>query len=766
MVYNQKLKIFNLCYETCKTCKNVGDPENHNCETCDVEHQFVPAKNSPNNCFTQCKYYYYITYFGNYKCTNYPQCPEEAQIFIKDKNKCIDSCLKDDDYKYQHKGNCLKNCPEGTIVGDDGICVNPENICQIKENVLEVQDINDNQIIQNKIMDYIREFEGTDIISTYTNNDYTLIIFKNSSCVSELDIKISGIYFGECYNKVKENYNFDDELIIAILENYKTNRNNPYISFGLFNPKSGEKIEIKNICTDSDNTVVLNKDILSSLDGNNTNYDVMIELLDQNINIFNISDDFFTDLCFYFRSPTKKDIPVKDRLTEFYPNISLCDSECKMTGINYTTKNAICDCPFNDILNNNIINTEGLDDTVGNVKQIINNSNIEVLKCLLKALRKINQSTGAIIIIILGGCTTIFVALFYIFQFPQMKIYIFEFTNDFISLLNDKIKVIRHAPPKKIKKIEKQENSDISEKNSKRRKPKKSFRNNNFVEKGNSIIYSSKSNDKFYKGNNAAKFYTEFGENDNINNLSGGGGDENTKINFFREYLSKPVEKMSFDYAYKYDKRSFCELYYYTITNKVMTLNTFLNKDPFKPIILKIITYISTIVLYFIINGFFFSTDYISKVYHLKTEEKFFSFVPRSLNRMIYTVLISFPMVTIIDCFFVDEARLKRIFIREQNNIPELRDQIIQIKNLIQRRLLAFFIFIFIVFIIGFFYVVSFNYVYYFTQIEWIKSTLFIFIFIEFLVIFLCLVSNILRLISLKCKSERLFKLSNLVNIA
>ena len=37
-------------------------------------------------------------------------------------------------------------------------------------------------------------------------------------------------------------------------------------------------------------------------------------LTDQNINVFNLSDEFFTDICYCFESPNGKDIPLKDRI--------------------------------------------------------------------------------------------------------------------------------------------------------------------------------------------------------------------------------------------------------------------------------------------------------------------------------------------------------------------------------------------------------------------------------------------------------------------
>ena len=45
------------------------------------------------------------------------------------------------------------------------------------------------------------------------------------------------------------------------------------------------------------------------IDENDTNYDILIDLLNNNINIFDPNDDFYTDLCFYYLSPKKKRHP-------------------------------------------------------------------------------------------------------------------------------------------------------------------------------------------------------------------------------------------------------------------------------------------------------------------------------------------------------------------------------------------------------------------------------------------------------------------------
>ena len=43
----------------------------------------------------------------------------------------------------------------------------------------------------------------------------------------------------------------------------------------------------------------------------------------QEINIFDLSSPFYLDIFYHFKSPNRKDIPFKERISIFYPNISL-----------------------------------------------------------------------------------------------------------------------------------------------------------------------------------------------------------------------------------------------------------------------------------------------------------------------------------------------------------------------------------------------------------------------------------------------------------
>ena len=77
------------CYRSCATCEYGGDGNQNNCTTCDVDYKKEPEKENSKNCVAICtNYYYYYTYYGQYKCTLVPQCPEENNLLIRRKKMC------------------------------------------------------------------------------------------------------------------------------------------------------------------------------------------------------------------------------------------------------------------------------------------------------------------------------------------------------------------------------------------------------------------------------------------------------------------------------------------------------------------------------------------------------------------------------------------------------------------------------------------------------------------------------------------------------
>ena len=770
---------FKPCYETCLTCVEGGNPRFHKCLSCEYGFKFRPDRNPEDNCTADCLYYY-ISPFGQYKCLKSLECPSNANLVIKEKSKCIDDCKKDDEYKYQYNGNCLKSCPENTE-NDNYLCkeINYDK-CTLSEKDIDLNDNLDTEEVETLVKSYLNEFSYTDNhISHYKNNDYRIMTYKNSSCIKELELKMPTVDFGNCYNKVKDECQISGDLIVVVID--KVTDNNPVTSYSFFNPKTGEKLNAAEICKEE--TITVEENLLSLLDENNTNYELMIQLTKQGVNIFNISDEFYTSLCYEYESPVDKDIALKDRMLLFYPNVTLCDQGCENKGIDLEDMTAKCDCKFNDIANNNLIKDNVLlNSLVDEALEIVNESNIAVVKCYKYFLKYFIKTFGGYITLGLIGIHLILSIIFFACDLNKIKKYIYDITQnylDYISLSNNIN--LQYPPPRKNKASTK----EITDKNNKKNILKKYNHSKSLLTTNNNKKkISSKDNliprrksFKLSKKITMAKFEKpkpniiiqktkdNYKKSEKSNIIT-----QKTKENYkkkekyFQEYLTTAIEDMDYDDALNRDNRKFCEYFFETVKDKQVIANTFCAVDQLKTRTIKIIIFILNIILYFAVNGLFFSEDYISEVYHLEEKEGFFTFFPRSINRFFYTTIVSLIVGFIVECFFVEEKKIKNILLREKEDKFNLKNEIILIIKQIQKRYLAFIIIVFIILFICLYYLVCFNYVYPHMQMEWIKSSIVIFFIIQIVSILTCLLETILRFISFNCKSERIYKISKLIN--
>ena len=346
---NKITKYFEKCYETCATCEYGGNERNNNCSSC--ENGFIPQPeiNNTKNCVINCPFYYYV-FYGRYECTYSFQCPNNSNFLVKTKRKCINNCQKDNNYKYQYNGECLESCPTNTTgENDDYICKDiNRDICTLAKREINISDdnllINDVDVMAKT---YTNEYDYTDNhISLFNEKNYKITIYKNKECISNLKLETSEIDFRKCYENVKNKYNIDDNLIMAIIDKKIEGQDYPkIISFSMYNPEKGEKLIINDVCENE--LVTVEENIIKKLN-NKYNYELIKYMLQQNIDIFNLSGEFYTDICFHFESPFDKDITLKDRFLLFFPNITLCENGCSMKGVKLDTMRSICQCKFNN----------------------------------------------------------------------------------------------------------------------------------------------------------------------------------------------------------------------------------------------------------------------------------------------------------------------------------------------------------------------------------------------------------------------------------
>jgi hypothetical protein len=230
------------------------------------------------------------------------------------------------------------------------------------------------------------------------------------------------------------------------------------------------------------------------------------------------------------------------------------------------------------------------------------------------------------------------------------------------------------------------------------------------------------------------------------------------------DYLKPDLDNMDYDDAIKLDQRSFFEYLNCRLKQKQIIMETFFYKENLKPLSIKALLLLLNINLYFVINGLFFNEIYIEKIYKANDdEENFFSYLSRSFNNFIYATLVSFIINIIIDCIFIEEKKIKRIFLREKEDQLQIKYEISLNMSSIKKRYIGFIFICLFICIISWYYLICFNYVYPGVKLEWIKSNFTIIIIMQTISILARILETILRSISFQCKKRKIYKIKQLI---
>ena len=127
------------------------------------------------------------------------------------------------------------------------------------------------------------------------------------------------------------------------------------------------------------------------------------------------------------------------------------------------------------------------------------------------------------------------------------------------------------------------------------------------------------------------------------------------------------------------------------------------------------------------------------------------------MEKFIYTTIVSIVISYIVDCFFVEEKKIKGILKREKDDLFKLNYEMTQLLKNILQRYNYFIIISFVITIFIWYYVSCFNNIYPYSRDEWIITSVLIIIIMQILSILVYLLETIIRFISFKCKSEKLY---------
>ena len=328
------------CYSVCRTCLPNSDESTPNCLTCQpgaytyednstVCDYFDKKKNgyvlNPLiNQYSECVGTFYILN-NAFKCD---ACNSQFPYLIIKTNQCVNSCFV---YKLLLFNNdCIEMCPAGTLMINDEKC-----IYYLNESKEPIVIENTKEEIKENLDDNILHLSETP--SIVIGKDFTLQV---SSANETKEIEgLSSLYLGECETILKTTYQLspDSRLIVSHIDTSKETDLTPKVEYKVYDDK-GNTLNIS-VCDSSYGITVS----LPILNNETVNMELGIEMGKKGFDVFDIDNDFFVDYCIPF-SDSKSDVVLKDRVKDYYQNVSFCEEGCTYGGINYTSNRVKCKC--------------------------------------------------------------------------------------------------------------------------------------------------------------------------------------------------------------------------------------------------------------------------------------------------------------------------------------------------------------------------------------------------------------------------------------
>ena len=233
------------------------------------------------------------------------------------------------------------------------------------------------------------------------------------------------------------------------------------------------------------------------------------------------------------------------------------------------------------------------------------------------------------------------------------------------------------------------------------------------------------------------------------------------KIEGKKKFYITPNEEyadMDFDEALKSDKRTFFQIYKSNLLEEHIIFNTFCTEVYLELRAVKISFLFFGYEINFFLNAFFYSDEYISDTYHNNGILDFASSLPKSIYSFIVTIILS----TLLKMLSNSKKQLSKIM-NEKKTEKEYLEALEKELNRLDKKLMVYYIIVFVLGILFAYYATSFCAVYRNSQIYWfigcIESSA-----MDFITPFLiCLLLAGLRFISILKKYKCIYKMSSLL---
>ena len=614
-------------------------------------------------------------------------------------------------------------------------------------------------ITKDKLLNELsRILKDIDIEKNYKikGEDFTLLIYPitNSSLLNST----THIDFSQCEEILRNSKNLSSSDILTILQLEINNTNDKSlinkVEYQVY--YNGNSSLDLSLCNDKNI-----KMFYAIKDNNLIDINSVASFQKSGIDIFNINDSFFSDICRPY-SDSNNDVVLEDRIKDIYLNYTLCEEDCTYIEFNVESKIISCDCKVKTN-----ISTDELSLNFLQYDNIDIDSNFGIIQCynLVFSLEGKLKNIGFWIFLLLVIGFSSLLIIYLIKGFNSVSNYIINemVKNGYIkNIKNNKKKnkksTKKHKqsgsnPPLKATKIHKNKNGktppinkikitnkSILDKNqiNSNKKPKK--KKNLIMNSRNSIskdILFSHSNNK-----NIDQLQTQ-GEN-KFNEGKGKKDDIDISLikinlNNIKEY--RPTESnyilnnYTYEEAIKYDMRSICQIFYIFLLSKQVGFHTFLFRSPLEPFSLRFCLLIFIISSDLALNSFFYLDDKISEKYRYAKNIFLFAF-NNNLTVILLSTLIGFLFLTLFTKLSNSTNSIRNVFMKEEEKLKkdkkykvseqrkkEIFDDIKKILKIYKIKVITLVVIEAIFIIFFWYYVTAFCHVYSSTQTSWLLDS-------------------------------------------
>ena len=577
-------RIYQECYHSCLTCETSGNETNNNCLKC--KNEFMHEVNIENSIYKNCYK----------KSSNESNLDEEQNLFTSE--------LITNDKKYPFDSNeFVTNTNVNNII---------ENKTKIIKNIID-------NILNN--LDKINLNSGNDNIMIYENN----MIVLTSTFNQKNNEEKNNITFdlGQCENILKNHYNIsqnDSLYILQIIveeEGMKIPKIEYEVYYPLYNINELKKLNLS-LCK-------------------NTKIEISISVkIDDKIDKYNISSDYYNDFCTKATSESGADITLKTRRNEYIDkNMSLCEENCDLIEYNFNKEKAKCSCDIKLNIPENYDIKFNKNDFFKSFTDIKNIINLKVIKCY-KIVYKIKNLKNNYGFYIIGFIIILFFITLFIFIIKSFHVLIMEINNIVLAIKKYKVSLGNNNIKKTVK-IKKKKKKKIKNKNY-------TSINNNFITKENKTFQKSDLNSnnktKIEKFNNQITQNSDYSSQrvnpiSNIVNINENNNEYN--INKILEKRDFEINLLNYEFALQLDHRTYFEYYFSILKNNHPITFSFFPFDDYNSKIIKMYLFFFSFGLDFTVNALFFTDDTMDKIYQDKGKFNFLYQIPQIL----YSALIS-----------------------------------------------------------------------------------------------------------------------------